>query len=221
MVAQITDIGTALQSAFGNLLTAFVDAIPGIILAVILVIIGYLVGKILQIVTIRLLKASQVDEYVKKTNLAPAIGNVAISRIAGKIVEWFVILLFLQQAAEFLTMQSIKAFIGVLVWYIPLALAAGVIIVIGLLLARYINNKIQTTQHRYKQTIGSVIEVIVAYMALVIGLSTMGLDVTIMLDAFRIAFTALVIVVAIVLGIAFGLAFRKDAKRIISELRKD
>jgi len=30
-----------------------------------------------------------------------------------------------------------------------------------------------------------------------------------------------VLVAAIVVGIAFGLAFRKDAKRIIAELKKD
>ena len=221
MVAQITDIGTALQSAFSNLLTAFVNAIPGIVLAVILVLVGYLVGKILQIVTVRLLKVSGVDEYIKKTNLASALGNITISRIAGKIVEWYIILIFLQQAVVFLGEGPVSNFIGQIVGYIPAVLAGIIIIVIGLLFGRYISNKIQVTQHRYKQTAASVAEFIIAYMALVMGLGTMGLDVTILIEAFKIGFTALVLVAAIVVGIAFGLAFRKDAKRIIAELKKD
>ena len=221
MVAQITDIGTALQGAFGNLLDAFVDAIPGIIIAVLLVIIGWFVGKLLQIVTVKLLKTSGIDEYIKKVNLTSALGNITISRIAGKIVEWYIILIFLQQAVVFLGEGPVSNFIGQIVGYIPEGLAGIIIIVIGLLFGRYISNKIQATQHRYKQTAASVAEFIIAYMALVMGLGTMGLDVTILIEAFKIGFTALVLVAAIVVGIAFGLAFRTDAKRIIAELKKD
>lgn len=220
-MAELFNIGDALLNAGISVWNAFIKAIPGIIAAILLVIIGWFIGKILQIVTQKLLSAANLDIWVKKSELAPAIGNMELSRIAGFIVKWYVILLFLAQAAEFLTLTTIKDFVSWLVTYIPLVLGAAIIIVIGLLIARYIRNKIEKTSHRYKKTIAVVVEVIVAYMALVMGLSAMKIDVTIMLDAFRIGFTALVVAIAIVLGIAFGLAFRKDAAKIIKDLKKE
>jgi hypothetical protein len=93
-------------------------------------------------------------------------------------------------------------------------------IIVGLLLARYARNSVQATTHKYKRPVALVLELAIIYLSVVLALRTVGIPVTILEDAFRIAFAAFSLVVAIVIGLSFGLAFREDAQKLVGELRK-
>ncbi|MDO8537554.1 MAG: hypothetical protein Q7S21_01595 [archaeon] len=217
----VTSTGLGLQAALISLWNEFVRVIPGLIAAVIVLIVGWIVAKILKEVTIRLLQKTKMDHYLEDRGLSDSIGGVEVSVIIGSLVKWYVITLFLAQAIALIEMQVLRRFAEVLVFYVPLVLAAAVILILGLILARYVKNIILATGHQFRKTASVIAELIIVYVASVMALQTMGFNVTILLDAFRIAFAALAITVAIVLGISFALAFRKDTTRIVDDIRKD
>jgi hypothetical protein len=217
----VTQTGLGLQAALVNLWIEFARVIPGLIAAVIVLIVGWIVAKILKEVTIRILQRTKIDHYLEDRGLSDSIGGVEISVIIGSLIKWYVIALFLAQAIDLIAMQVLKRFAEVLVFYVPLVLAAVVIILLGLILARYVKNIILATGHNFRKTAGLISELIIVYVSAVMALQTMGFNVSILLDAFRIAFAALAITVAIVLGISFALAFRKDTTKFVDEIRKD
>jgi len=217
----VTQTGLGLQGALVNIWNEFVRVVPGLIAAVIVLIVGWIIAKILKEVTIRLLQKTKIDHYLEDRGLSDSVGGVEVSVIVGSLIKWYVLILFLAQAVAFIEMAVLRRFAEVLVFYVPLVLGAAVILIIGLILARYVKNLILATGHTFRKTASIIAELIIVYVAAVMALQTMGFNVTILLDAFRIAFAALAITVAIVLGISFAMAFRKDTTRIVDEIRKD
>lgn len=221
MVDLLTDTGMGLYAAVMKIWEETVRVIPGLIGALIIILVGVIVGRILKELVVRVLQGAKIDSWIEEHKLKSAIGNTHISNIAGSFVKWYTIALFLAQAVELVQMQVLKGFMQALVSYIPLVLAGLIVLIGGLLVAKYVRNLIESTQHQYKKTIAVIVEVIIIYMSAVMALRTAGFDVEILVSAFNIAFTALVLALAITLGLAFGIAFFKDAKQIVADLKKE
>ncbi|MDO8647117.1 MAG: hypothetical protein Q7R70_01745 [Candidatus Diapherotrites archaeon] len=206
----IGSTATALSDAALSLWNSFVNVIPGLIAAVIVFLVGYIIGEVVKKIISTLLEKAMVDKWIEERKLESAIGKVKMSKLAGALVKWFIIALFLAQALQLIQLTVLADFAGLLVMYIPKVAGAILFIVLGLLFARYLGNKVLATDYQFKKSIQLIVEIIVAYIAVVIGLQTIGFEVAIMMDAFRIAFTAFVIVAAIVFGINFAMSYKKE-----------
>ena len=217
----IDALADGLINAFYKIGDETFRVIPGLIGALIIILIGVVIGRIVKEIVVRLLQASKVDNWVEEHKLKAAIGNMKVSVIAGSFVKWYIIALFLAQSVALVNMEVLKAFMQNLVNWIPLALKALVVFIGGLLIARFVRNMIETAQHQYKRTVATIVEAIIIYMGIVMALNTVGINTQILLYAFVVAFSALVLVAAIVVGIAFGMAFFKDAKQIVADIRKE
>lgn len=221
MADLLTETGMGLYGAVLNIWYETVRVIPGLLGALVIILVGIIIGRIAKELIVRILQHAKVDKWIEDHKLKAAIGNLHVSVITGSFVKWYIIALFLAQAVDLINMRVLKTFTEMLVYYIPLVLGGLVIFIGGLLVARFVRNVIETTQHQFKKTAAVIAEIILVYMAAVMALTTIGFDVTILVDAFKIAFTALVLSLSIVLGIAFGLAFFKDAKQIVIDLKKE
>lgn len=210
MVDLINSTVGALGDAAYSIWNAFVNIIPGLIAALVIFLIGYIVAEIVKKIISLLLEKAMVDKWVEDRKLESAIGKVKISRLAGALVKWYIIALFLAQALQLIKLDVLSSFAGMLVAWIPVVAASIMFIVLGLLFARYLGNKVLSTEYKFKKSVQIIVEVIVAYIAIVLGLENMGFHVTILLDAFRIAFTAFVIIAAIVFGLSFAMAYKSD-----------
>ncbi|MFH1545423.1 MAG: hypothetical protein ABIE23_05070 [archaeon] len=216
----LSDTGNALIQALYSLWDTFVLTIPGLLAAIVLIIIGWIIGKVLKEVVVRIIRIAKIDEWVEEHKLSAVIGHVPISAIAGTIVKWYVIVLFLAQAVAFIQLKVLENFLTYLWVFIPRVLAAFAFIVMGFLLARYVRNMVEKTAHTHKAIFGLVIEIVIMYVAVVLALMNMGFDVTILLDAFRIALTAFVVIFALIIGIAFAVAFKKDILGFATDIKK-
>jgi hypothetical protein len=214
----------SIQTIGGNLLDILVlqatQWIVKLLSVVVIVLVGYIVAKVIKQIVIKLLQSTKIDQWVDEQNLTAAIGGREVSILAGSIVKWWIVVVVLQQSLIVLQLDVLGGFLGALANYILLALVAMVMIIIGLLLARYARNAIQSTTHSYKKPVGVISELVIIYLAVILALRTIGLNVTILEDAFRIAFAAFALVLAITVGISFGLAFRTEAQKMVSDIKK-
>ena len=222
--AMATNYIQPIQTLVSNLVNILVyDAgrwLAQFIAVVIIVLIGYLVAKVVKQVVIKLLQSTKIDQWMEEQHLSGAIGGSDVSVIAGSIVKWWIVAVVLQQALIVLQLSVLGGFLGAIANYTILALIGLVMAVVGLLLARYARNYIQSTSHRYRKPVAIALELGIIYIAVVLALRTLGLNVTILEDAFRIAVGAFALALAIVVGISFGLAFKEDAQGIVSELKR-
>ncbi len=221
MANLITDLTTGLTSAVLNVWYDFLRIVPGLLGALVLIIVGIAVGLVLKRIVMRILDETKIDHWLAAHNLKAAIGHHSLARLVGSLVKWYVIAIFLAQAVDLIQMRVLKQYTGFLISFINSAIAALIVLLLGLLLARYIRNLIEQTEYHYKRTLAILAEVFIIYVGVVIALQTVGFNTTILIDAFRIGFTVLVWTVAIVAGLLFALAFRKDIAQFVDDMRKE
>ncbi len=220
----VNDYIQPLQSIWDKLLENVVlkasDWLVQFIYAVAILLIGYLVAKLIKQIIVKLLQSTKIDQWIEEQNLSAALGNRDISVIAGKIAQWWITIVVLQQVMEVLRLGVIGGYLQAIAAQISLGLAALVMIIIGLLIARYVRNAIESTTHRFRRSLAVAVEIVVIYVTAVIALKTVGINVTMLEQAFLIAVAACALVIAIIIGISFGLAFKDDAQSIASDIRK-
>ena len=73
---------------------------------------------------------------------------------------------------------------------------------------------------RFRKILGFGVEILIVYMAAVIGLEKVGIPTEILVEAFRIGFGGFVLAIVVAIGMAFGLASVDDARKILKDLKK-
>jgi len=221
----LTDLGLAIKDAAVQVVNSFFYFVLGILAIIIILIIGWIIGRVLKEIVVRALVALKVDDWFHEHNLMPVLGHVPFSAIVGTIVKWYTIALFLAGGVSVIgvKVQVLNAFFTDLVYYIPKVLAAGLFIALGFIVARYCRNQVDKTSYVYKNYLGLAIEIVIMYLSVVLALSIVigAENVQILIEAFKIAFTVFAVVLAIIFGVTFALAFKKDIKSFASEMRKD
>ncbi|MBI5553905.1 MAG: hypothetical protein HY917_04155 [Candidatus Diapherotrites archaeon] len=209
------------SSSLGATVATLPYALAGFILAVLVVVFGWLVGLFLKRVTITILDSLQVNQWTEQHGLGKAVGGVPLSTVAGSFVKWYTILLFVVEASNIVQFSSIRLVLQAFAFYLPVFLRAALIVVFGLLFARFMRNKIEATEFKKSKTISRIAEYVIVFLAVLIGARDAGIDVSILETAFLVALGAFVLMVALIAGFSFGLSYKKEAQELISDLRKE
>ena len=121
------------NSIFGSL--------PSVISAILLLILAFIVAAVAKSITVRILQKLKADKYTDKIGITDEATGSSVEFL-GKLVFLIVFLLFLPGVLDKLGMQNVSAPISSLVSqflnYIPNLVAAIVILVVGLFIARLV-----------------------------------------------------------------------------------
>jgi hypothetical protein len=227
MVDLIEQFGEGLRQAAFKIWGSFVDVIPALILAIIIIVIGWFIGNIVKKIVIKILQSTKVDQWIDEQNLTAAIGGKEMSALIGSFIKWYIIWVSLWVAADSIKLQGLSQFVQALVFYIPQVLAALLVIILGLLLGRYLKNALDTTQHRFKKIAASLTEMIVVLFAGILSLTLVLGEgkVQILVQLLNIFLTpflwSIAIAVGIVVGISFGLAFKAEITSFAADIKKN
>lgn len=209
-----------ISEVFSNSYTAFISSIPMLTFVFVLIIVGYLFGIIVKFLAISLLKYVGLDDWFENQNLLAALGNKDLSEIIGSILKWYVFFIFLKQAVELINLFTIKEMLGFWISFILTLIAAFVVLVAGMIIGRYVRNSVEATKITMKKMIGLVLELMIVYVAFVMGIRMIGLPTQLLEYTFLIAVFGAVFAVSLMLGIGFGLALKDEAKTIVKEVKK-
>jgi len=226
-------VGT-LQAMWANLATQFTEFFPDFVWAIVLIVLGFLIGIAAKRIVMAVLKSTKVDSWIDEQNLTAAIGGKEVSALAGSLTKWYIIGIFLAQAVGLLHLETFKSFLETLFVQgqngnMPVffaILAAFIVIVVGLLIARYIRNWIEASTYKMKKMLGLAVEVIVLIFAGIMSLTLIfGSEVTgIIIDLLQIFVTPFIwsfaVVLAIVVGISLLINSKDELQKISQELRK-
>ncbi len=193
-------------------------ALPKILGAIIILILGWVVIKIVLFLLKKILKLAKVDMLNDKINGMEVAGkgdlNVDIIKIILGFVRWFLILVFLIVAADILDWKIISKEIGNLLHYLPKFFSALALLMLGF----YIGNFVKKTIKRLFDSLefgGSIIVsnlffyVIVIFMSIT-ALNQAGVDTTIITNN-----------ITLILGsflLAFALGVGLGSKEIVADI---
>ena len=191
---------------FSDILSTLWSYVPLAIAALILMLIGWVVGKILGKITKSLLKRFKADRYFKFGR------GFEISNIFGIIVSWIIYLAFIQAAVQILGIQALTEFVGQILSFIPRLLEGMIIIIVGYVLAKYVQGQVIATKVEYSELIGRVIFFLTVIIVISLALPFFGID------PYLINNIVLILIGSVGLGIAIALGL--GLKDTISRLAK-
>ena len=212
----VGEIGLALAT----LLDSAVKVLPGIVAAIIVVVLGYLIAALVAWVVERLLERTGVDVKLQKVCKMEMMGRVQCSGIVGVIIKWYIFIAFLGAAAELINLGSLQDFLGTVVQWLPNLIVAVILVLLALLLADYVDRKVQDTKIKGADLVGKVLYVAILVLVGVIALNQIGIDVSLLQNLILLVVGAAAVGTALALGISLGLGMKDDAKKFVKDLRR-
>ena len=205
LVLQI-DVPNFLQDTIAEM----VAFLPRLVGALVILLIGWIVGVAVARVVTTLTDRAQLDRMVLDTPLGRVMGGSrdAVSRTFGTIAKWFVYALAILAAANVLAIALLSQWIQTAVSYLPAFVAGLAVIILGFVVADFIGDAIMrtraATQTAYTQWFATGTRMFLYFTAIVIGLDTMGIDVSILYVFANAIAWGLAAALAIGVGLAVG-----------------
>jgi len=139
-----------IRVAWLNVLGQVVEVLPGLIAALVILILGLVIGPILGGLVARLVRAIKIDKFSEKSGIKDALGafgDVSLAILLGKLVKWFIIVISLVAAADILGWNQITAVLETILFYIPNVIIAVVILAAGILVGGVIESFVKKAAH--------------------------------------------------------------------------
>lgn len=218
--------GEVLRASFQNLWFGIAGFLPNLVIAIVIVIIGWLIGALFGRAIWQVFRSLKVDEALRRAGLESFLRrggiNLDSGAFIGGLVKWFVIVVFLVAAFDVLGLTQVNLFLQeVVIAYIPRVIVAALVLlvagVIGDLVERVIVTAAKTADIRSAHFAGSIAKWAVWIFAILVALSQLGIAATFS----QTIFTGIVIAVSLALGLSFGLGGQEAAARFIERLRGD
>jgi hypothetical protein len=192
--------------------------LPRVLLAVVILIVGWLLAKGIRFGIVKALRAVNFNVVTEKagidTFLQQGAGNLDTIKVIGALVYWLVILAALMIASNSLELAYVTELIGRIVLFVPKVIVAVVILVFGAYFARFVATALTTYLANVgvgeAALVGRVAMYAIMTFVVLIALDQLGLG-----DIIRQTFLIVVAAVAFGLAIAFGLGGRSRAADLI------
>lgn len=195
-------------------IASVVAFLPRLVGALIILLVGWFVGRLVAKIVARLADAIELDRAVLETPLGEILGGTerAVSNAFGTLAAWFVYAVAILAAANALAIDQLSLWIAQAVTYLPAFIAGLLIIVLGFVVADFIGDAITrtraATETGYTAWFATGTRLFLYFMVVVIGLDTMGVDVGILFVFARAFAWGLAVALALGAGLAFGLGSR-------------
>ncbi len=171
-------------NSFTELGYQFLDVIPKLVGAIVILVIGYWLSKLIASLINKGLKAIQIDRLGDKINEIEIVDksnfNFVLSDVISKGVYYILFLLFAVVAADVLDFEAVSNVIVDIFDFVPKLIAACIVLAIGLVIADFLKNIVNTTTKSLgipsASLIGSFVFYFILLMTIVTALSQIGID---------------------------------------------
>lgn len=136
------------SSVLHELLMTFASGVPKFLMAILIVIAGLIISKMVAKVLKKFLEKTGIDKLGDKLNeidiVAKSKFEIKISTVLSKVFYYFLILFFMVAATDILDMPAVSDLVMDLFKLIPSLIVSGIILVLGTLFADALRNIAQT-----------------------------------------------------------------------------
>ena len=198
-----------------------IRVVPDLIGAIIVLIIGTFVAVILGHALRIILEKTRLDETVKKAQLTKAIGHTQLSSLAGELLKWYIIIVFLGAAVDLIHLGPLSDLLTRFILWLPHVLVAVIVMLFGLVVAHYVELKVgEHTDVKGMSLSARVLKWILIVMFALIAVRQIGVDVSFLENTLLIVLGTLSAGVALALGIGLGLGLKRQGEDFVKNLKR-
>lgn len=221
-MAVLEDVTITVVTPLINLWNGIVEIFPGLVGGLVIAILGYLIALALGHGLRLLLEKAGLDTAVQKLKLPKTVGKLKLSNAFGTLTKWYIFIVFLQAAVDAMNLGTISILLTQLALWLPQLIIAVLAVLAGLFIAHYLANLLEEhSDMKGVRVASSFFKVLIVFIAVVIALEQVGLEVSILENAFLILLASLGLGFALAVGLSFGLGAKEEAKEWLARIRKN
>ena len=204
----------------------FINFVPGLLLAIIIFLVGWVLGSVVGKAIAQVISALKLDKLFESAgahDMMERIGvKLNIGKFFGVIVKWFIIIVFLMASLQIVGLTQVNDFLRTAVLlYLPKVIISAIVLVIATILADAMKNVVVVSSKAANISSANMLGAITKYailgFAFIIALSELGIATYFM----QVLFMGLIVMLALAGGLAFGLGGKEAAARAIDNISKD
>jgi hypothetical protein len=214
---EVTDWGDAVFLSLSNALNAFLNAIPLVIGALLIIIIGWIIASALARLVREVLRRISVDRLFAEHSgrvYGDRTREIKPSVVTGELVKWLIRLVFLVAAANVLGLTQVSELLNDVLLWIPNLIVAAIILLVAPLLGRFVRGAIEVGAGEMgfsnAPLLGRIAEIAIVAFAVIIAINQIGIAANLV----NTLFIGVVAAVALAFGLAFGLGGRDVAAQL-------
>ena|GEM_PF-3273843 len=216
----------SLSGSFGQL----TGSLTTIIGALLLLVLGLFVAKVVSGIVRRVLESIKVDDAVLKfdffRNAQESGWKVRPSVIFSTIVKWFLILFTFSAVAEKLNLQVVSQFMTDIIAFIPQMIVAAILLVLGFVVGQFVHDiaaqamKSANAAAPLQRFLPVIAKYGIIAFAVMAAVSQIGVAQELIQTFFQTFLQTLALSLGLAVGLSFGLGGKEHASRIIEKLTK-
>jgi hypothetical protein len=201
-----------------DMLEDVLTMIPNIAVAVMLLLVGIWLGKWVDRMVTQMLSRLRFDSVFNQIgigSLTPEQPKYTLSQMVGLLAKIVVVLLFTVEALQIVHLDFLVTLATGVIAYLPMLLAALIILGIGLYLGHLIERILQNVvKHSYSRTLAAIAKYTIFAITVFMALDQLGVAHSIVNAAFILILGGL----ALAFGLAFGLGGKEFAAKYLGKL---
>ncbi|MFA6227539.1 MAG: hypothetical protein WC631_03655 [Candidatus Paceibacterota bacterium] len=218
--------GDVLSASLKSVWLGIADFIPTFLAAVIIVIIGWIIGAILCKLVSQLIKLAKVDNALRAAGFEKVVERAGFKldsgAFLGALVKWFFVIVFLVAAFDVLKLEQVTAFLkDVVLGYLPQVIVAVLIVLVAAIVAEAMQKVVVGTAKaasvKSAHLAGNITKWAIWIFAILAAVMQLGIAVSFI----NTLFTGIIIAISLALGLAFGLGGQDAAARYIEKIKGD
>lgn len=196
--------------------------VPALVGAIVILVVGWLVAKLIEAVVARVLKAVRLDSASDKAGISNVLAQgeikLTLSELIGAVIYWVIILVVLATALNALNLTIAADLISKLVGYVPNILGAIFILVLGSFLANFVATIVRTSASNAgignAKLLAKITHISLVVFTVVVAVEQLGIASALII----LAVNVILISVGLGIALAFGLGCKDIAGKFMSEL---
>ena len=205
----------AVAQSLSDGLGAILGALPALIGAIIILVIGFIIAKVLQGLVTRVLQSMGFQGWMESGGIKQFFDRSQTQQtplsILGKLVFWLVFFIAITMAVDTLGISAISDVLAQFIAYIPQIIAAILILVLATLLANFVAGIVRGATG--SNLIGSVAQYSIIVFAAFAALTQLGIAKELIAPTFLILLGGVTLAAAI----AFGLGGKGVAQQMVEQ----
>lgn len=220
-IDSLTATGQLVLNPFVSLANSFVEILPGLIIAVLLIIVGWFVALALGKLVKYVLEKSGIDKLMAGSAFSGNVGNTMLSGLFGEITKWFVFLVFLPQVLVNLRLGVLSDLLTSFVIWLPNLLAGAIIVIFGVALAHIVGMKIEEhTSMKGVRLLSKIVKISLVVIVTIVALDQIGIDVSLVKNLILIIVGTFAVAFAIAFGIGVSKGLQKDSDNVVKHIKE-
>lgn len=226
----LREISTLLWDPTYKLWSITVDYLPNVISALIFILVGFFISRVVSSVLEHVMKRIKLDTITSKIGLNEILARLGFgkspTRILSILTYWIIMLIFIVSATNALKLNFVTQILETfLIKFIPKIIAAIIIGFTGIIVSKTIEgivyNAAVSNNLKAGKLFSKVLSIVVLVFTTVLVIEQLGFDVKLLRSSINILFASLGLSFALAVGLSFGLGAKDLARDFLISLMSE